>query len=257
MNDKFLYEARPGLRKEFADELYARISNDESIFTRFLDFSNLAQKKLKLGIAIMIGVVIIVACTRLLLEPRNVQVGTIWVQEGSATRTVKYHFQEQDEPVLSSPGKTIPIDDAIAMLPFKMKIPEWTPDEFSLAEDTILPPVPPAWNVTLTWINSQNNQIMLFVGDGQVGELHVPRGMWKEIRVNGLPAVLVRGNFPLSQLPPPDSPKWEKGFEWKWDKNAGLNLVWSQEGALFSLQTFGNYLDKDDLIRMAESMRTW
>lgn len=263
MNDEFLYQARPELRSEFADELYARISKDRNVGLRFWRSAGLKQMSaLRLGIAIVVGLVIFVACVQQLLEPRNVQVGTMWVQEGGDTVLVPKGWGGsivQGEPVLSSPPEQISIDEAIKMVPYIMKVPEWSPEGFSLLQDTVRPPIYPLWVITLTWSNSQNDQIMLFAFYGQGGEIsiQVPRGMWKEVSVNGLPAVLVRGDFPYSQLPPPDSPEWETGFERTWDKNAGLRLDWNQGGARFSLRTFGNYLDEGDLIRMAESMRTW
>lgn len=214
---------------------------------------------LRLGTAIVVGLVIFVACVQQLFEPRNVQVGKIWVQEGDTTIPIVSwgeYGDGQEEPVLSSPPDPITADEAIGMVPYKMKLPEWTPEGFSLLQDTVRPPNFPTWDILLYWSNSQNEQIELFSTEMQLA-IHVPRGMWEEVSVNGLPAVLVRGEFPYSQMPPPDSPEWETGFELTWDKNAGHQLTWTQGGAWFRLQTFGQYLDKEDLIRMAESMRTW
>jgi hypothetical protein len=138
-----------------------------------------------------------------------------------------------------------------------LKIPVWTPDDFSLSSDVVWPPTFPVWTLSLNWSDSQNNYINLFVHQGEGGEIRVPRGAWKEVSVNGLPAVLVRGNFPWRQMPPPESPEWETGVELTWDKNAGIRLIWNQGGARYQLEIHGDYLDEDDLIRMAESMRTW
>jgi hypothetical protein len=260
MNDNFLYESRPGLRNGFADELYAKISNDKSVFARFRHFSDTATQKLRLGTAIALGIVVIVACAHILLEPRNVQVGTIWVQEGDDTLLIPKGWgwsPSTEATALSSPPVLIPIDEAVELLPYRLKIPVWTPDDFSLSSDVVWPPTFPVWTLSLNWSDSQNNYINLFVHQGEGGEIRVPRGAWKEVSVNGLPAVLVRGNFPWRQMPPPESPEWETGVELTWDKNAGIRLIWNQGGARYQLEIHGDYLDEDDLIRMAESMRTW
>lgn len=263
MNDEFLYQARPKLRQEFADELYARLSGEKNTVTRFWRSVSLnPNRALRLGSAIVIGLVIIVACARQLLEPRNIQVGTIWVQEGDDTIPIPKGWGvdiSPEEPVLLSPPDTIPIDQAIGMLPYELKVPVWTPEGYLLAQNNVLPPLSPSWMMTLSWANTnnQNEQILLFVRYGLAGEIRVPKGMWKEVSLDGLPAVLIRGGFPYSKLPPPNSLDWETGVELTWDKNTGLRLEWDQDGARFSLQTSGDYLDEDDLIRMAESMRTW
>lgn len=258
MNDEFLYQEPPPLRGEFVDKLYVKISNDGNGWAQFLHSMLLNPKRWRVAATFTIGLIIIVACARLLLEPRNVQVGTMWVQEGGDTISVPKMWGGigEEEPVLSSPPMPITADEAIGMVPYKMKVPEWTPEGFSLLQDTVRPPNFPTWDIWLYWSNSQNEQIELFATEMQLA-IHVPRGMWEEVSVNGLPAVLVRGDFPWRQLPPPDSPEWNTGFELTWDKNAGYQLTWTQEGAWFRLRTFGQYLDKEDLIRMAESMRTW
>lgn len=263
MNDEFLYQARPALRDGFAEELYARISADKNIITRLRRSVKLNPRRaLRFGTAVVIGLVILIACAQQLLEPRNVQVGTMWVQEGDDTVPVvtwSNYSNAQDEPVLSgSPPTPISIDEAIELLPYKMKIPEWIPEGYSLSQDVVGAPLSPSWLFYLMWSNDQNEQIDLLVHHGQGGEIRVPRGMWEEVSLNGLPAVLVRGDFPWRQLPPPDSPEWDKGYvEQTWDKNAGLKLIWNQGGARYWIQTFGDYLNEYDIIRMAESMRTW
>lgn len=257
MNDEFLYQARPELRSGFADELYTKISENRRVIPRLRHSAVLNQKGVRMGAVILIGLIFFVACARQLLEPRNIQVGTMWVQEGSTKQVVRMQFLEQNGEALSLPPNAIPINDALEMLPYKMKVPEWYPEGFSLSQDTVRPPIYPLWVITLTWSNRQNDQIVLHAFGVSEGEIRVPRGMWEEVRVNGLPAILIRGDFTYNELPPPDTLERGEEVELTWDKNAGIQLIWNQGGARFILQALGNFLDENELLRMAESMRTW
>ena len=100
------------------------------------------------------------------------------------------------------------------------------------------------------WRNQAQETIRLFVVP-TVGGAHpyAPAGMYKEVRINGQPAVLVYGRFAPN---PPDNPQLER----KWDTSLGLQLSWNIEESVYTLETLGPYVSEEDLIRMAESMKT-
>ena len=77
---------------------------------------------------------------------------------------------------------------------------------------------------------------------------YAPVGMYEEVQVNGLPAILIHGRF---TLPSSENPNAQR----KWDETLGLQLHWMLGKFVYTLETFGAYVSESDLIRMAESMK--
>lgn len=74
---------------------------------------------------------------------------------------------------------------------------------------------------------------------------YAPVGMYEGVLVTDQRAILIRGHLVLKQ-------PGEKAR--KWDETLGLQLHWTIGEYVYALETFGPYLTKQDLIRMAESM---
>jgi hypothetical protein len=71
--------------------------------------------------------------------------------------------------------------------------------------------------------------------------------MYKEVQINGQPAILVYGHLAPSSA---ENPQVQR----KWDKTLGFQLTWKVRGGIYTLETWGQYVAEGDLIRMAESM---
>lgn len=254
MKDQFLYDAAPPIRHDFAEELYERISQPTPSRRPGLRWMGWNRKTLGYVAGFVVVTTIVGACAREIFRQRNVQVGEMWVLEGQRERVVRVHsFDQLDRPPSLLPPEAIPVAQALQTLPYGLVLPGWTPEGFSLVEETVPPPKYPDWSVNLNWVNQSGDGIFLWSLIWQV-EISVPRGMWEEIEVNGRPAVLVRGRFPpFSQIPTP-GPSGFSELEMSWDEEAGLSVIWTQGGAQLNLRTFGNYLSEEELIRMADSM---
>jgi hypothetical protein len=124
---------------------------------------------------------------------------------------------------------------------------DWIPDGFSPAK---IPISAYSYEESIgMWNNQAQETIRLFVVP-QTGGAHPysPPGMYKEVRINDQPAVLVYGRFAPNL---PGNPQAAR----KWDRTLGLQLSWSIEDSVYTLETLGTYVSEEDLIRMAESMK--
>lgn len=127
-------------------------------------------------------------------------------------------------------------------------IPDWIPEGFSASE---IPVQMISYEETIgMWRNEAQEKIRLFVVSRHGGmHPYAPAGMHKEVQVNGEPAILICGRFAPTS---PDRPSTSR----QWDETLGYQLSWSLEDAVYTLETFGPYISAEDLIRMAESMKT-
>lgn len=99
------------------------------------------------------------------------------------------------------------------------------------------------------WSNDAGETIRLFgVPEEGGARPYAPPGMYKEVQINGQPAILVYGRLAPTSA---ENPQVQR----KWDKTLGYQLTWKVRGAIYTLETFGQYVTEQDLIRMAESMK--
>jgi len=252
MRDEFLYAAAPAVRERFADELYESLSRRRRTFAGLPIWIGFNRKTTIYALSAVLVAVLAVACARELFKQRYVQVGDIWVLEVAPQTVQRMEFFGRPANALSLPPRPIPVAEAVEMLPYEFHLPEWVPQGYSLVEDEVTPPIAPMWMINLNWAKERGEVIFLWIHEGDA-EIRVPPDMWKETRVNGAAAVLIRGRFPFFPHPTPGA-AGPVEREVRWDEDAGLTLEWEQGGFRFQLMTFGDYLAEEDLIRMAESM---
>jgi hypothetical protein len=72
--------------------------------------------------------------------------------------------------------------------------------------------------------------------------------MYKGLRIHDHPAILIYGRLAPNSAENPQAQR-------QWDRTLGLQLSWSIEESIYTLETLGPYVSEDELIRMAESMR--
>jgi len=252
MRDEFLYAAAPAVREGFADDLYERLSRRRQSFAGLPSWIGFNRKTTIYALRAVLVAVIAVACARELFQPRYVQVGDIWVLEVAPQTIQRIEFFDRPVNALSLPPTPMSVADAVRMLPYEFHLPEWLPEGYVLFQQDVSPPVYPGWELNLSWENETGEYFFLWVNTWDA-EIRAPANMWTEKKVNGMPAILVRGRFPW---PPPPTPGATGPLdrEARWDEDAGLMLVWKQGGGRFELMTFGDYLSEEDLIRIAESM---
>lgn len=125
--------------------------------------------------------------------------------------------------------------------------PDWIPEGFS----TTTIPGPGYSNEESfgMWSNGAEETIRLFAVPQTGGARpYAPPGMYKEVQITGQPAILVYGRLAPNSAEHPQVQR-------KWDKTLGLQLIWKVRGSIYTLETLGQYVTEQDLIRMAESMK--
>jgi len=249
MNDDFIYKALPKIPMDFAESLYARIStNPVKVSQRGVHPKRITRRWIQIAM-IILGLLLLVAWSQIRLLVRYVPIGDLWLVE-SARTTQNAPGDGFVTPVIPTPGQlpTVISDGIVVeLLKINKLSPDWTPEGFSALE------VPEDWiayekNIGM-WSNDAQEKIQLFAVPISGGmHPYAPAGMYEEVRVNGEPAILIHGRLALTD---PKNPTARR----KWDESLGFQLSWTIEEAVYTLETFGPYLSKSDLIRMAESMK--
>ena len=240
MNDDFIHRALPKVRKHFAQSLYARISTATHRHPQAqIHLMQRIPRRLQVAL-ILLGVLILVAWSQIQLWIRYVPIGDLWLIEFSSST--------QQVPSEQSIPPVIPTSEDISIYTFDppYPVPDWIPDGFSA---TTIPGPGYAYEDSIgMWSNDDGETIRLFaVPKSRGARPYAPPGLYKEVRVNGQPAILVFGRLAPNSSENPQAQR-------QWDKTLGLQLSWGVEHHIFTLETLGSYISEDDLIRMAESI---
>jgi len=253
MNDDFIYKALPKVPKDFAQSLYGRISANTLPTSRpGMQPVRRVPRRLQAAL-IMLGVLVLVAWSQIRLWIRYVPIGDLWLVEFSLTQSAS---DIQTLEPIPTPGRlpTVVIkDDTNAITVYELVrivnlSPDWIPEGFSA---TTIPGPGYSYEDSLgMWSNESQETIRLFVVPREGGARpYAPPEMYKEVRINGQPAILVFGRLAPNSSQNPQAQR-------KWDETLGLQLTWSVEDSIYTLETLGSYVTEQDLIRMAESMKT-
>lgn len=248
MNDDFISRALPSVNKDFAESLYAKISSNAQPKPQpRLNFMRRIPRRLQIAL-IILGVVVLVAWSQIRLWIRYVPVGDFWLVEFSLTQPGLDVQTVESIPTLSQPPTEIIDGETVMIVPGPdYVVPEWIPEGFS---PTRVPGPGYSYEDSLgMWNNNSEETIRLFVVPKTGGARpYAPPGMYKEVEVNGQPAILIYGRLaPNSE----ENPQAQR----KWDRTLGLQLSWSLGESIFTLETLGPYVTEEDLIRMAESLK--
>ena len=275
MNDNFLYQVRPPVRAEFMDKLRRQldIQYPRSVVQKHdlhQDRYFLTQQK-TWKFALLF---IVVFSAAILTFSGHVRASALaWIRtlagfsveervESPLAQFEEGNTQLPDEgqsdamsstlTIVPSPVTERSLEKIIADPPFEFSLPGWTPAGYALGEPAVS--TSGSW-VMLTWSNDDNHEITLLVEDTYTGyNLPVGDGSVEEIDLQGISAVLVRGN-------------WDSSHQWNPD--LGIAIYWLQDGHDYrliyaereALQNEITPLQTDEkvvveqLVRMAESIQ--
>jgi hypothetical protein len=251
MNDDFIYEALPKVRKDFAESLYAKISTQAPIAKRQKWSPRLRNLRWSQVAMIVLIVLLLVAWSQIRLWIRYVPIGDLWLVEFSLTQPAS---DIQTVETIPTPGQlpTVIINDGTqSIIVSELRIvylsPDWIPEGFSA---TRIPGPGYSYEESIgMWSNKAGETIRLFVVPPEGGARpYAPPGMYKEVQIKGQPAILVYGRLAPNSAENPQAQR-------KWDETLGLQLTWSVEDSIYTLETLGSYVTEDDLLRMAESLK--
>jgi|GEM_PF-5530934 hypothetical protein len=245
MNDNFIYKSLPKVRKEFEQSLYRKISIDTLNLQK--KYSNPKKIRWHQVAFIVVGLLTLLAWSQIQFIVRYVPIGDLWLVEFNKVTS------SEPAPTVFIPtplatqrawdGKTMP---EIRIM--NIYFPSWIPSDF-------LPIVPPQEMLSSHqtiggWRNDSEEEIRLFITPFAGGmRPYAPAGMYKEVAINGQPAILIYGRLALRDK---DNPQAQR----EWDEYLGLQLHWLlKNNYVYTLETFGAYVSEADLIQMAESMK--
>lgn len=251
MNDDFIYKALPKVRKDFAQSLYARISSQSPIITQARISPRIKSLRWSQAAMIVLGLLLLIAWSQIRLWIRYVPIGDLWLVEFSLTQPASDIQTLESVPTPGQLPTAIINDGTQSIMVFIVKFdylaPDWIPTGFSA---TKIPGPGYSYEDSIgMWSNDAQETIRLFVVPQAGGARpYAPPGMYKEVRVNGQPAILIYGRLAPNS---PENPQAQR----KWDKTLGLQLSWSVDDSIYTLETLGSYITEADLLRMAESMK--
>ena len=272
MNDEFLNPFYETPRPEFADALYKRISREPHPPLARPLATGLTFRNAAVGFVCLLFVA---ACVYAVTEKRWDKIGNMWLQV-RRTETLDLRLP----PDITPPAETSEeveflappcwsVEEAREMLRFDLQMPGWAPAGFTF-DNQICGIDQVDGYVNLYWAGADKNSGINFtvnhlrgynfatqeyeIGEGIIWNSVAP-GSYEEIQVHGQPAVLVRGNweepfmagFRINEMV-------AKKYEFKWDKNRGIQLYWVDGDVMYSLVTLADVSEKD-VIQMAESLR--
>jgi len=266
MNDEFLTKLHKTPRAAFADALYERISQQsQPRFPRIL-----GQRLTLRNSAIMLVLIFVVAaCVYAVTDRGWRKIGGIWVQvERTFKVTLEPSIPVSAEELEAQDLDCVTVEEAKEILRFDFRVPAWVPEGFRF-EDKICGIDGTSDFAVLFWAGADEySSIQLMLQnlewfdiasqEYKVGEPTiwgpVGQGSYKEVQVNGQPAVLVRGDWdylqrgfaPIGEVP--------QEIESRWDSKAGLQLHWEAGEVMYHLFAWQD-VSPEDLIKMAESAR--
>ena len=251
MRDDFIYDILPEVREAFARSLYERISAPRSPTLPFRSYRRLipiSRARLATVLALLAGIVVLVAWSQAVLGIRYVSIGELLLVEISKLGGLAQ--AGHPPPAIPTPGQLptgVGWATGMEEWEFSFLSPEWIPGGFSPVP---LPAQMIAYEETIgMWADDASETIRLFAVP-KAGGMHpyAPPETFEQLTVKGTPAILIRGHYRTTSTEDPHGSR-------PWDETLGLQLYWAEGNSVYALETFGSYVTPADLVRMADSMQ--
>lgn len=249
MKDDFLYKNRPPLRKAFSDNLYQQLVNQNPLqITTYQE--EIARSVLirKYASWKLIPVVLLAITIITFTLSGNARASAIaWIKSIAG-----FIIEEQSVSPLTDvdwtagtvyPIPTLSMSIILKNPPFQFELPTWLPEGYE-PNPIVAMANSKSW-VALHWENPQRPDIELLVEKGTDDLiLRIGENSSEEIKINGQPALLIRGNWNLE----------------KWDPYGGLTIGWVKDELTYRLSVH-SHLEGDinvlvsQLVKMAQSIQ--
>ena len=240
MNDQFLrdYYKHPGLKafQNVEDRLHLKRENLKT------NRINLAIKPI-----VIVGVVLMLTSALLLVSPVVRAQVNEWIHQIGGV----FLLETNEYPGNGSPAQTLPyelysFEEAGNVLPFEIKLPLWTPEDFELISKVKVTRFSKvAITAYIDWKTPSGSifsQIIQHRLDGETGGLVVGEGSVTEYMVNDEPAAFIMGG-------------WNADTQ-MWDDNLDvITLSWYHDGQLYILQGINEDISLDEMLKIAESIK--
>jgi hypothetical protein len=264
MNDEFLTQFRETPRPAFAHALYKRISQEKVSLRAKLT----GRLTLRNTLLVLVALILVAACAYALTAPKWIEVGkNLWVQERKSTDSI---FVGSEPPSSFSALSLLSIEETATQAGYEFKVPTWVPSDFNLKGASVFDEINMAYpRVNIFWKQGESADVpwaiafqSFYTRMWMVNEyrfvsfgMYVGRGSTKMTEVNGIPAVLIYGDWnfvPELKMPPSGNSDL---LNFKWDKQAALQLLWREGEVVYRIYVLDSSASANDLIHMAESAR--
>jgi hypothetical protein len=225
MNDKFLFENRPEVNQQFADQLYQKLTTRISE-TEVLMNTRKQSRSFKWQYALVALLITAVLLFTFSAPVRAKALELIRLVAG-------FNIQEQSESPLAfmdDPESTVEITvypvlteqlaDLLKNPPFSYELPTWVPDGYTLNQE-IGKSVSGSW-ISLGWGSPDGLTSYELLVEKEYNGYTLPagEGSAEEITINGQPAYLVRGDW---------------GADGQWDPRGGITIGWQLDGHFYRM----------------------
>lgn len=255
MNDDFLKSMRKPPRREFADELYERISKPMHQPRYRIEPLVLRRAALTLGIAslLLLLTVMISPAARAFAEEQIRQIGAlIFSYRPSGTEVAPTAL-----PTVPAPGDTNPpenatlLEDASRLSGFTVLEPDYLPEGYQVASVWSIDRRESGVYVVSTFRNATQNQFLLlnqidYAPGASFEQTYADNEQLADVSVRGQQGVWITGRLmtdPTDHAPVPQAERQLYPTNW---------LVWQEGDITYAL--FGNGLLQEEMIKIAESL---
>lgn len=233
MDDKFLYQLREQPRAEFAENLHRKLAFSRPALL-------LQDRMLKPAFSLLlIGLALVIALMSVTPVRSAVMSFLIRVGGQSFDVTTDYpgdNYPEEEEITIVS--RTLPLNEAVALLPY----PVYLPQNVVLEQDVAVSELSPGnFHIFLRGRTQQGvrfNMYILTNPDTNGGEIIFPDSVEEIFLDANHPAALIRGG-------------WNDDTK-VWDNYGLVRIKWTLDNLLYELE--GNIDDLETLLEVARSM---
>jgi len=257
MSDKFLFDARPSLNRQFAERLYREISKSHPTHHPFLSRQRLVRGLLRaVAIAGICFGIFMVSPTAARAEFMAIMNSIGKNLQTTMSRLIGRVFVIDTEPSdMDAPPEEMvrhgddstlvlmPAVQAFMIFPTPITVPTWAPSPCSLEDNALVDQDGAHPSITLIWAcgSDANSRIFLTV---QMGSMlaHFPPDSYKEITLRGEPGLVVNGMWHQS------------GSDFAWVADT-TRILWSHNNLLYDLMAPADQFVEGELLQMAESVQ--
>lgn len=239
MNDDFLLNNRPDVRKSFSDHLYQQISSryktkETQVITD--KYSRMFKWQYAIASFMIAAILLFSFSTPVRAKAMELirMIAGFTIQEQSESPLNDTVSSETDSTIVSSsvsemviqptqfPVQTKTIPTVLENPPFAFNFPTWIPEGYILDQDAGIS-ISDSW-ASFEWNNPDLSEIELLVEKQYTGyTIYSGDNSSEEIEINGQPALLVRGFW---------------NGEHQWDPDYGVVIGWEQDGHFYRLSYY-------------------
>lgn len=251
MNDRFLYDARPSLDDEFADELYRRISSQSLLFPIQPIRLTMSPLSRSAAVAALLVALLLASSTNVRAQVRAAAEGIGQMLQAATSQlvgnmivvdTLPSEMDFSADRAIQVTPVEFPVAELDQVFTTHISLPAWAPAECELDQTALTFQGDPRPSAMLSWAcgsATESWQIFLTVHRAaMVG--HFPPGSYQEYDLDNTQALVVYGQW------------YYDGTDFEWVTGT-TSIYWDRNHHLYELTAPSLYVTYQDLLKMADS----